>query len=59
MTPQEVHAALDARRQTLGWPWWRLAVRLDTDGHAFEVMKRGSLSKRLRGRAEEWLGEAS
>lgn len=58
MTPEEMHAALDARRQELHWPWWKVAVKLNCDTTTFSQMRRGHLSRRMRERAEEWLAES-
>lgn len=59
MTPQQLHAAIDARRRALNLPWWRVAVLLDISRSSLDQLKHGCLSEGLRARAEEWLGEAS
>ncbi|KAB8186929.1 hypothetical protein FH608_046425 [Nonomuraea phyllanthi] len=59
MTPQQLHAALDERRRTLGLPWWRVAIQLQISGVFLNRMRHGHLSKPLRARVEAWLGEAS
>lgn len=59
MTPQELHAAIDAARQEKGWPWWKISVALDVSAERVRLMQRGVVSSGLRARAEEWLGEAS
>lgn len=57
MTPTEMYVALNARKQALGWPWWKVAVKLDCDSTTFDQMRRGRLSRPIRERAEEWLAE--
>ena len=57
MTPQELHAAIDARRKTLGWPWWKVSVALDVSLTTIDKLKRGRPGIGWRQRAEEWLGE--
>lgn len=59
MTPQELYAALDARRLERGWPWWKVAIALEVSVERVRWMRRGVVSERLRARAEKWLGEAS
>ena len=55
MTPQELHAALDARRRALRLPWWRVAIDLDITESNLHAMAGGRLSRPLRARAIAWL----
>ncbi|MFI7114011.1 hypothetical protein ACIBK9_47375 [Nonomuraea sp. NPDC050227] len=59
MTPEEMYAAVDARRQELDLPWWRIAIQLQCTSDQVRWMRRGHVSKPLRARVEAWLGEAS
>lgn len=41
MTPQELHAALDAARRERGLVWWKVAVQVGTDEATLRALKRG------------------
>ena len=53
MTPQELHAALDAARGRT--PWWQVAYELDVSENAIRAMRRGVPSPRVAERAPAWL----
>jgi hypothetical protein len=58
VTPQRLHAELDARRHELGvkaWPWWRVAIALDISVDNLRKVRHGHLSPALRARAVAWL----
>lgn len=55
MTPQELHAALDARRQALRVPWWVVAVDLDITEDVLHKLRHGVPSPAVAARAPAWL----
>ncbi|MGW6502936.1 hypothetical protein [Nonomuraea angiospora] len=55
MTPQQLHAELDARRRELGLRWWQVAVELDVSLCLLSGLRRGVQSQAVRERAPEWL----
>lgn len=55
MTPQELAAALQARRHELGLKWWQVHVQINVSDDAVRRMRRGLLSQATRERAEAWL----
>lgn len=59
VTPQQLWAALDARRRALGWAWWQVAVALDIGEDRLRRVRRGLLSDALRDRAAAWLERRS
>ncbi|MEV6035984.1 hypothetical protein AB0L65_32850 [Nonomuraea sp. NPDC052116] len=59
MTPQELYAAVDTRRQALKLPWWRVAIQLDISAERIRLMRKGQVSAGLRSRVEAWLGETA
>lgn len=59
MTPEQLHAAVDERRQALHLPWWRIAIQLQIGPERLTLMRRGRLSKALRERVETWLIDQS
>ncbi|MGW4426620.1 hypothetical protein [Streptosporangium sp. NPDC004631] len=55
VTPQRLHAELDARRRGLGLKWWQVAVALDIGEDRLRRVRTGQLSDALRDRATAWL----
>ncbi|MEV0968493.1 hypothetical protein [Microtetraspora glauca] len=56
MTPQELHAALDARRRELGMKWWQVEMAVQAPApSSIRRMRDGTLSAALRVRVEAWL----
>lgn len=55
VTPQRLHAELDARRRALGLKWWQVAVALDIGEDRLRRVRTGQLSAALRDRATAWL----
>ncbi len=55
MTPQELHAAIDARRKADGLKWWQVAVALDVTEDVIRKARRGEHSQRLSEQAPAWL----
>lgn len=56
MTPQELHAALDARRRGLGWKWWQVEIAIGAPAAStVRLMRLGAVSADVRARAEAWL----
>ncbi len=41
MTPQELYAAVDARRRELGLAWWQVSVKCDAGYTALARLKDG------------------
>ncbi|MBO3751572.1 hypothetical protein J5X84_36330 [Streptosporangiaceae bacterium NEAU-GS5] len=44
MTPQELHAAIDAVRREERLVWWQVAVQADTGEAPLRALKRGSMT---------------
>jgi hypothetical protein len=60
MTPQELHAALDARRREFGMFWWQVEIAVQAPAPStIRQMRNGTVSGPLRGRAEAWLEETA
>lgn len=56
MTPQELHAAIDACRQHgRRTPWWQVAVQADLSIGQLERLKKGGGSQTVLDRAAAWL----
>lgn len=55
MTGQELHAALNDRRQALGLAWWQVAIQLDIAITGIHRIKDDRAGADLRRRATAWL----
>ncbi|MGI5286603.1 hypothetical protein ACQEVF_25145 [Nonomuraea polychroma] len=51
MTPEQLHAELDARRRELGLKWWQA----DVSASALERLRNGVVGDRTRERLAAWL----
>ncbi|MGP3917647.1 hypothetical protein [Nonomuraea sp. 10N515B] len=55
MTPEQLHAAVDARRRELGLKWWQIAVQADVSASALERLRNGVVGDRTREQLAAWL----
>ncbi len=55
MTPQELHAAIDARRKAAGLKWWQVSLQADVSEPALRATRRRPPGPVVRAKAEAWL----
>lgn len=55
MTPQELHAAIDAARRARGLVWWQVAVQLDVGVRTLNRLRHGEHSQAVNVRGPAWL----
>lgn len=55
MTQQELYAAVDARRQGLGWAWWQIEAAVGVDSASRRKLRRGVGSSRTYAQVAAWL----
>lgn len=55
MTPEQLHAALDARRRERGLMWWQVAVEMDVGPSTLERARYGQASAATLRKGAEWL----